>query len=652
MSDSLPDFRTTTPQPSDRPNDLRQTAHSASGALLTLGALGVVFGDIGTSPLYAFRVAVGIAGTTDPIAILGILSLITWSLILVVTVKYVGWILRADNEGEGGILALVALMKLHRRQDTAYRRIILLVALFGGALLFGDAVLTPAISVLSAIEGLNDIAPAYSDWTVTAAIAIILGLFVAQAFGVARIGAIFGPVMLLWFTVLAISGIAAIAAYPQVLAALSPSHAIALFIQYPSYAMAFLGAVFLAVTGGEALYADLGQFGRPAITKAWLLIVLPALVLNYFGQGAMVLNDHRFAESTFYSLFPTFLLPALVLLAATASVIASQAVITGLASLTSQAIRLGFLPPMSVFFLSPKNPHDVYVPLVNLLVGALTIAVVVTFGSSEALADAYGIAVAGAMITTTILFIAYEKSRPVGGLKGRVFAAVPFAFLALDLVFIAANAGKIPSGGALPLGLAAIVFLLVQCWRSGQARLDELRLGEQTTIRDVLRERERTGTGTGATAAVGRTAIFLARPGIAVPRALAEMSELLGVRFERVVIVSVRTFSVPRMRREDRVTIEHLKNRDVVRVLVGVGYLQRINLPALLGETLSELGMKAEAATYIVGLERPIAPALLSGWSAPVFAVYAFMARLALRPTDRFLLPPSRTLEVGMPRRL
>ncbi|MEN3794423.1 KUP/HAK/KT family potassium transporter [Fulvimarina sp. MAC3] len=646
MSDPLPGSRTRTPSSNNETAEAAKAGHATSASLLTLGPLGVVFGDIGTSPLYAFRVAVGIAGTPDQIAVLGILSLIVWSLVLVVTIKYVGWILRADNGGEGGILALVALMKLHRRQETRFRRIILLVALFGGALLFGDAVLTPAISVLSAIEGLNDIAPAYSDWTVTTAVAIIAGLFIAQAFGVARIGAVFGPVMLVWFAVLAISGIVAIASYPQVLAALSPTYAVSLFVAYPYYATAFLGAVFLAVTGGEALYADLGQFGRPAITRAWLLIVLPALTLNYFGQGAMVIHDHRFAESTFYSLFPAFLLPAIVLLAASASVIASQAVITGLASLTSQAIRLGFLPPMNVTFLSPKNPHDVYVPVVNVIVGALTIAVVVSFGSSDALANAYGIAVAGAMITTTILFIAYERGVPARDLRGRIFAAVPFAFLAIDLVFITANAGKIPSGGALPLFLAAIVFLLVQCWRAGQSRLDALRMGEQTTIRDYLREHA--GSGTLATA--NRTAIFLARPDIAIPRALAEMTELVGIRFERVVIVSVRTFSVPRLRPEDRVTVEHLKNRDVVRVQVGVGYLQRINLPALLGETLGKLDVKAEAATYIVGLERPIAPKLLSGWSAPVFALYAFMARLALRPTDRFLLPPSRTLEVGMPR--
>ncbi|RFC62555.1 potassium transporter Kup [Fulvimarina endophytica] len=611
-----------------------------------VGALGVVFGDIGTSPLYAFRVAVGIADASDAGTVLGILSLITWSLILVVTIKYVAFILRADNEGEGGILSLVALMKLHRRQETRNRRILLLVAIFGGALLFGDAVLTPAISVLSAIEGLKDIAPSYADWTVPIAIAIVAGLFVAQAFGVARIGIVFGPVMLVWFATLAISGIAAIFAYPEVLAALSPHYAIALFLDYPYYATAFLGAVFLAVTGGEALYADLGQFGRPAITRAWLVIVLPALLLNYFGQGAMVIADHRFSESTFYSLFPAFLLPAVVLLAAIASVIASQAVITGLASLTSQAIRLGFLPPMSVSYLSAANPHDVYVPVVNLLVGALTIAVVAGFGSSAALADAYGIAVAGAMITTTVLFIAYERSRPRRGARSRAWAAVPFAFLLIDLVFILANAGKIPSGGALPLLLALAVFGLIQCWRIGQARLDGLRMGEQVTIRDYLRGRP------APTVTCERTAIFLARPGIEVPRALAEMTALVGVRFERVVIVSVRTFSVPRLKGEDRIKVERIADRNLVRVLIGVGYLQRINLPALLGETLNELGVKPETATYIVGLERPVAPAILSDWLAPVLAVYAFMARLALRPTDRFLLPPSRTLEVGMPRRL
>ena len=618
----------------------------SSRALLALGALGVVFGDIGTSPLYAFRVAIGVTGSADPAAVLGILSLIFWSLLLVVTAKYLGWILRADNEGEGGILALVALMKLHRRQNGPTERILLIIAIFGGALLFGDAILTPAISVLSAIEGMREITPALAGWTVPTAILTIAGLFLAQGLGVGRIGKVFGPTMLVWFLVLAWSGIAAIAANPDVLLALSPHHAVRVLWNSPWTASALLGAVFLAVTGGEALYADLGQFGRPAIGRAWLFVALPALTLNYFGQGSVVLASGSFNDNAFYNLYPKAILPFVVILATFATIIASQAVITGLASLSGQAIRLGFLPPLRVSYLSKRNPHDLYVPVVNAVVGLMTIMVVILFGSSDALAGAYGIAVAGAMITTTALFIAYQMGAERRSTQGSFLLIAPFGFLVVDLVFFAANAGKIASGGILPLTLAALVFLIVQCWRSGQARMAALQEDGDQSLREYLTMRDVLGPTT------QKTAVFLTRPGTAIPRALLELGELSDLMFERVMLVSVRTFSVPKLERAKRVEVGRFSDGRTFRILVGVGYMQRVNLPALLGETFAELGIDPDGVTYLVGLERPVAPPLLAKWRSPIFFVYSILARLAIRPTDRFALPPSRTLEVGVPRYL
>ncbi|MBO0664303.1 KUP/HAK/KT family potassium transporter [Jiella sp. MQZ9-1] len=622
------------------------SGHRADPTLvLTIGALGVVFGDIGTSPLYAFRVALQASGSAGQSAVFGVLSLILWALILVVTIKYLFWILRVDNAGEGGILALAALLRLDRRHEMKPRTVFLLaVALAGGALLFGDAVLTPAISVLSAVEGLGEITSSLNHLIVPVALAIVVGLFAVQFLGTGRIGKAFGPIMLAWFAMLAVSGIIQIAKVPEVLVAVSPSYAIVLLVDHPAIAAAICGAVFLAVTGGEALYADLGQFGRTAINRAWLYIAFPALALNYFGQGALVLSG-RVTGSTFYSLFGPSVLPIAVALATLASIIASQAVITGIASLASQSMRLDFLPSMRIQYFSPTNPHDLLTPAVNTLVGVCTALVVITFRSSDALSNAYGIAVAGAMLSTTILYLAYRLTKRGKGLWRVVSISITTAFLLGDLAFVTANFGKLEAGGLLPVALAVAVTFLAVSWRFGQLRMARLQEGEEQGLRDYLKGcANRPATTT-------RSAVFLVRRGANIPRTLVEMTDLAETRFARTVLVSVRTRAIPRVSQEDRIQLTQIRD-DLTRIVVNVGYLQRINLPSLIAGELQGLGADPEETVYIVGLERPISPSIFSKPLGLLLFAYAAMARLALRPSDRFNLPPTRTLEVGMPRYL
>ncbi|NDW06248.1 KUP/HAK/KT family potassium transporter [Jiella pacifica] len=620
--------------------------HSSRQMTLTLGALGVVFGDIGTSPLYAFKVAIDAAGGPTPEAVFGVLSLIVWALVLVVTAKYLFWILRVDNAGEGGILALAALLRLDRPRGLKPHTVVLLaIALAGGALLFGDAVLTPAISVLSAVEGLGEITTSLDHLIVPVALAIIVGLFAAQLLGAGRIGKAFGPVMLVWFAMLAISGGIQIVKVPAVLEAVSPHYALFYLVGHPATAAAICGAVFLAVTGGEALYADLGQFGRQAITRAWVFVAFPALIINYFGQGALVLSGTAVGESTFYGLFGGAVLPFAVVLATLASIIASQAVITGIASLASQSMRLDFLPSMRIRYFSATNPHDLLAPGVNTLVGVCTAIVVLSFGSSDALSNAYGIAVAGAMASTTALYLAYRLQQKGRGVWRVVSIAVTVLFLLLDVAFVAANLGKIEGGGLLPIGLAAAVVFLAVSWRFGQMRMGTLQEGDEQDLRDYIKA---CGNRPPTTQ---RAAVFLVRRGASVPRALAELNELTETRFAKTILVSVRTWAIPRVSQDERIQRTQIRP-GLSRIVVSVGYMQRINLPSLIAAELQGLGVDPDESVYIAGLERPVPPPLFAKPEGLFLAAYAVMARLALRPPDRFMLPPSRTLEVGMPRYL
>lgn len=425
----------------------------------TLAAMGIVFGDIGTSPLYTFDAALTVVGTPDSVKILGLLSLIFWSLILVVTIKYVLLILRADHRGNGGILALTELI---RRPDGSVPKAVWIIALLGGCLLFGDAIITPAISVLSAVEGIHRIDPSLATHAPSIATAILLVLFMAQYFGAMRLSHLFGPIMAVWFATLAVSGGVAIWDAPSVLMAANPVHAISLLLSSPAQSLLILGAVFLCVTGGEALYADLGEFGRGPIQRGWLLLVGPALVLNYAGQAAVLIGANTIPETTFFTLFPLAIMPLIIVLATLATVIASQAVITGLFGLAAQAIDENLLPALRIKHLDPENAHDVMLPSVNALLAVGSIGLVLWFETSDALAAAYGLAVAGAMITTTALFAVYLWA------KNPLLPLILIPIFCIDATFFAATLGKFPDGGWVPVLFATFAAITILYHRNSQ----------------------------------------------------------------------------------------------------------------------------------------------------------------------------------------
>lgn len=604
---------------------------------LTVAALGIVFGDIGTSPLYAFREAATAAPDLAIASILGVLSLVVWAIVLSVGVKYVGLVLRLDNDGEGGVLALANLLKLNRREDNPSRWLVI-VALVGAAMLFGDGVITPAISVLSAIEGLEFAAPSLTPYVVPLTVAVLAGFFLSQRAGTHRIGALFGPVMLVWFAVLAVLGLVAIAGNPHVLVALDPRHGLALLSSDPARAGIILAAVFLAITGGEALYADLGQFGRPVIARAWFFVAMPALVLNYFGQGALVLADHDALRNPFYLLAPGWMQLPLLLLATLATVIASQAVVTGVFSLAKQAMETGFLMPVSITHTTDQNESHVYIGSLNVLLAVLSIATVIGFRSSDALADAYGLAVATAMITTTILFVAAQIMLRRWSRSAAI--AVGVALLALDLAFFLPNTSKFETGGWLPVSLAAVALLVMSAWRFGTGRtitaLDERArdLADEAALFDA------------ATPTLERPVAFLSRSGTAVPVALARLNEQIGAVFARAVVVSVRVMGRPRIPAVEQITVERLGAR-VARIELRFGYMQIVDLPATIAPALHDLGIDPAAVVYVTGTERPLMPVRIRSPDDVLWAIFVVLQRNGARPADRFALPPERTLEVG-----
>jgi KUP system potassium uptake protein len=610
-----------------------------------VAALGVVFGDIGTSPLYAFRqglLAVG-AETFTADDVLGLLSLITWAVILSVTLKYVMLVLRADNDGEGGILALVTLLDLHR--SAAGGRLWLLIAgLIGGAMLIGDGVLTPAISVLSAIEGLEVVAPALDHWIVAVTVLVILAVFFSQQAGTEKIGALYGPIMLIWFTVLGAIGLYGIVKAPEVLLAADPRHGIQLLIGHPWLSGAILGATFLAITGGEALYADLGHFGRPTITRAWLFVAMPALLLNYYGQGATVLVNRDAVRNPFYDLSPDIIDVPLLFLAAAATIIASQAIITGVFSLAKQAIELGYLPPMRIRYTSEHNDQHIYIGRLNWLLMLACIAVVVSFGSSDRLASAYGIAVAMAMVATTILFVAYVRRSWDWPLPALIGLAGGLAMI--DVSFALSNLTKLHDGGWLPVMIASIVLIVMVSWRRGLEAL----VVQQRRFTEPLDEF--ISRGQPANCAMSpRTAIFLSRAGAMTPVALSRLAGLMDVRFAKAVIVSVWIASRPRVQMDDRVRVTVL-DPSHVRVDVRFGYMQQIDVPAVLGPALHAQGVDPDEAIYLIGHERIVPPEEIKSLRDVLAHLFAFLARNAERSVDRFGLPRPRTIEIGYPVRL
>jgi KUP system potassium uptake protein len=614
---------------------------------LTLGALGVVYGDIGTSPLYTIRECFGAATGIAPTLpnILGILSLVFWSLILVVTVKYVLFILRADNRGEGGTLALMALVAEKLGQGRR-RRWALALGMVGAALFFGDALLTPAISVLSAVEGLKVAAPVLEKWIVPVAIAIIVLLFAVQKRGTGTVGGLFGPVMLVWFATLGALGVVSIIETPDVLAAVNPAYAVAFFVEHKLVGFLALGVVVLAVTGCEALYADLGHFGRRAMSLAWLFVALPGLLLNYFGQGALLLRAPAAVENPFYLLVPSWGLYPMIALATLATVIASQAVISGAYSLARQAVLIGFLPRLTICHTSTREMGQVFMPHVNAFLFLGVVALVLGFHTSSNLAAAYGIAVTGLMVATTVL--AYFYLRRVRG-WGRIGAAALIApFLAIDLSFFLSTLVKIPEVGWVSLMMAGLVFTVIAVWVSQREAALRRAEADALPLADfVARIAEKQKAGGNGARRVSGTAVFLSQRSGVVPHALLHNLKHNHVLHERIAIVTVETADRPWVPLDERVAFEKI-GCGFYRIVVRYGFMQPPNVPAVLEHCAGREGFAADPMTtsYFFGRDKFIARAAagLGRWRE---AMFIFLQRNAISAADFFRIPANRTVELG-----
>ena len=597
----------------------------------------VVYGD--TSPLYAMREALGTDGALalTEASVLGVLSLIAWSLFSIVTLKYVLVVLAADNRGEGGILALASLA--HRSLASPGRRGVLLLAMVGAALFYGDGLITPAISVLGAVEGLEVATPLFRPYVLPLALSILIALFVVQSRGTGRIGALFGPVVCLWFLVLGVLGLRHIMDAPMILRALDPRYGLALLASEPGPGFVTLGAVFLAVTGAEALYADMGHFGGLPIRLAWFGLVLPGLLLNYFGQGALLLADPSAVVNPFYLMAPDWALYPLVLLATAATVIASQAVISGAFSLSAQAVQLGYLPRLEVRHTSDQAIGQIYLPAINWLLLAGVVLLVIGFQSSSDLASAYGIAVSAEMAITAVLAALVARARwrwPA------VLVTVLFgAFLMADLTFLSANALKLLAGGWFPIVLALAVLVMMSTWRRGRECMLERLYRDAPPLASFL-----TSLAQRPAARVAGTAVFLTGNPDVVPRALLHNLKHNKVLHERVVVLKVSTAEIPRVADAERVEVEHLSG-NFHRVLVRYGFMEQPDVPAVLGGcqlgppefTAAETSFFLSRETYL-----PSARPDLSPWREQIFIR---MANAALDATRFFKLPPDRVVELG-----
>ncbi|UQR67984.1 KUP/HAK/KT family potassium transporter [Bradyrhizobium sp. C-145] len=612
---------------------------------MTMGALGVVYGDIGTSPLYALKEAAKAAAhgsTLSHDAVLGVASLILWALLLIISLKYALLILRADNRGEGGIVALLALLHARNAQPGTWRAHLLVVGLVGAALLYGDGAITPAISVLSAIEGLKVDAPSLAPAVVPVTIAILIGLFMMQKQGTGFIGRIFGPVMLTWFVVLAALGIHGIVKAPAVLAALSPFYAFD-FLIHQDFHVSFgiLGAAFLAVTGGEAMYADMGHFGRFPIRLAWFAVCLPALVLNYFGQAALLITDPAMIENPFFQLCPDALHYPLVAFSAVATVIASQAIISGVFSLTQQSIQLGFLPRMLIRHTTSAAIGQIYVPLVNWLLAAATLGAVLSFGTSDALAGAYGIAVSLLMAITTLLaaLVAIQW-----GYSPWLVVAVNGAFFVIDVIFFSANSIKLFEGGWFPLLLAGLVAFLMLTWRAGvklvEAARARLRQPEEDLIETAINK---------CRARLPGTAVFLASAQRGVPLALTQFVKHNRVLHERVLLVTVLIEESPHIPDDERAEIIDIIP-GITRVILHYGFMQNPTIYEGLKLTCRQgklPGIDLSDITYYVGRETIIPSEDIPGMWVWREGVFAFLQRNAERSAAFFGVPTKQVVEFG-----
>jgi KUP system potassium uptake protein len=608
--------------------------------VLTLGSIGVVYGDIGTSPLYALResvvAAVGKDGAITEAVVLGILSLMLWSLLIVVTLKYVIILLHADNKGEGGILALMALA-----QQATGKNLLVIVVLgsVGAALFYGDAVITPALSVLSAIEGLKIATPAFETYVVPLTVAILFGLFAVQSRGTGRVAACFGPITLAWFVAIAVAGAWHVVADPTVLLAFNPLYGIEFLVDHKLIGLVALGAVFLTVTGAEALYADLGHFGRKPIQTAWLVIVLPALTLNYLGQGALVLGNPKTIENPFFLLYPDWALLPMVALATAATVIASQAVITGAYSLTRQAIQLGLLPRFEIRHTSETMAGQIYMPRVNALLLLGVLLLVVLFQSSSALASAYGIAVTGTMVVTAML--AFVVIRKVWQWRAWAAAALIAPFLLIDLTFLSANLLKVVEGGWVPLALGAIVVVVMITWRRGTQVLFHKTRRLEIRLEDLVAMLERKPP-----LRVPGTAVFLTSDPGSAPTALLHSLKHYKVLHEKNAILTVETADAPRVAEDERVRIEPL-SATFSRVVIRYGFMDIPNVPDAL-VIARRLGWTFDImSTSFFLSRRALKIGRHSGMPRWQDRLFIALARTANDATDYFRIPTARVVEVG-----
>jgi KUP system potassium uptake protein len=612
----------------------------ASFWTLSIGSVGVVYGDIGTSPLYALReavvAAVGHDGFAHRGAVLGVLSLILWALIVVVTLKYVVLLLRADNNGEGGTLALMALAQ--RAVGKGVGAVVLL-GIVSGALFYGDALITPALSVLSALEGLKIVTPNFDPYVVPLTVVVLIALFAAQSRGTALVAAFFGPIMLIWFIAIAIGGIVHIASDPSVLAAFNPYYGVHFLLNHGVIGLITLGAVFLAVTGAEALYADLGHFGRKPIQFAWIALVLPSLAINYLGQGALVLSNPKAIENPFFLLFPEWALLPMVVLATAATVIASQAVITGAYSLTRQAIQLGLLPRFEIRHTSETQAGQIFMPRVNalLLIGVLLL--VVLFRSSSALASAYGIAVTGTMVVTALMaFVVIYK-----GWRWPLWAAalLILPFLAIDATFLGANLLKVAEGGWMPLVLGGVVMTVMYTWRRGSRALFDKTRKTEVPLDSLVKSLERKPP-----CRVPGTAVFLTSDPTSAPTALMHSLKHYKVLHEKNVILTIETTSYPRVDPAERVQIEPI-GETFSRVKLRFGFMEQPNVPKALA-IARKLGWTFDIMSTSFFLSRralkPAASSCMPDWQDRLFIA---ISRSANDATDYFQIPTDRVVEVG-----
>ena len=619
-----------------------QLPHKGSGWFLALTALGVVFGDIGTSPLYTFSVALSATGHSPPAAtdVLGVVSLILWALMAMVSLKYVVFVLRADNDGEGGILALLSLVASDRIANGPRVQVLVLLGIVGAALLYGDGVITPAISVLSAMEGLKLVTPAFENFVLPVTLAILIGLFMIQRRGTASIGRLFGPVMVIWFVVLGSLGIINIWAAPDILKAFSPLAGVRFAAANPVIAFAVMGGVFLALTGAEALYADMGHVGPTAIRRAWFGLVLPALLLNYFGQGALVLTDPHAVDSPFYKLAPHWALIPLVGLAALATIIASQALISGVFSLSRQAMQMGLCPRMRIVPTSSDEAGQIYVPTANWLLMAGTLLVVVLFKTSDNLAGAYGIAVSGTMLITTILLYRVAITRWKWPPAFAVLIIVVFG--AVDLIFLASNSLKIFEGGWFPITVGGAMVGLMLCWQRGSSlvhqRLQEMSMPLQQFIDNIDNMVVARPPGMG---------VWLTKVAHGASPVLLHHIKHNSVMHKTLVLMTFIADRRPRVPFGERHAIERL-GHGIYHVHVRLGFMQTPDIPLTL-KNCQMLGFAAdlEHVHYYIAHEIVARRAKHSAMAAVPFAVFAFLTRIASRAPDFFKIPADGLSEVG-----